>query len=49
MIQVSNALLTKEDFTKRTDLPKWLLNEYQTFHEVVTDKTFPYYFGMGGH
>ncbi|QMT16066.1 YqcI/YcgG family protein [Planococcus maritimus] len=42
------ALLTKEDFTNRTDLPDWLLREYKTFHETVTDKTFPCYFGRSG-
>ncbi len=48
MIQIANVLLTKEDFVKRTDLPDWLLKDYQTFHKTVTDKTFPCYFGMGG-
>ncbi|WP_342513545.1 YqcI/YcgG family protein [Sporosarcina sp. FSL K6-1522] len=48
MIQVTETLLTKEDFTWRTDLPNWLLNEYQTFHQTVTDRTFPCYFGMNG-
>lgn len=47
MILTNKALLTKEDFAKRTDLPDWLLKEYQTFHKTVTDKTFPCYFGMG--
>ena len=42
------ALLTKEDFKTRTDLPDWLLKEYDTFHNTVTDKTFPCYFGMAG-
>jgi len=48
MILKDKALLTKEDFAERTDLPDWLLKEYRTFHETVTDKTFPCYFGMGG-
>ncbi|PID02033.1 YqcI/YcgG family protein [Sporosarcina sp. P2] len=48
LIQTSNALLTKEDFTERNDLPEWLRREYQTFHDIVTDKTFPCYFGMAG-
>ncbi|MET3576324.1 YqcI/YcgG family protein [Bhargavaea ullalensis] len=39
-------MLTKEDFAVRDDLPDWLLREYQTFHDTVTDKTFPCYFGM---
>ncbi len=42
------ALLTKEDFESRKDLPEWLLKEYKTFHNTVTDKTFPCYFGMSG-
>lgn len=48
MIMDNKALLTKEDFKTRDDLPAWLLTEYQTFHNTVTDKTFPCYFGMGG-
>lgn len=48
MIQAGNALLTKEDFAQRDDLPDWLLNEYRTFNKTVTDQTFPCYFGMGG-
>lgn len=48
MPKTANALLTKEDFAKRTDLPDWLLKEYRTFHKTVTDKTFPCYFGMNG-
>lgn len=48
LIQTPDALLTKEDFAKRKDLPEWLLNEYQTFHNTVTDQTFPCYFGMAG-
>ena len=48
MIRVDDALLTKDDFVKRTDLPDWLINEYRTFHKTVTDKTFPCYFGMAG-
>ncbi|WP_422122584.1 YqcI/YcgG family protein [Planococcus sp. X10-3] len=48
MATTYKALLTKEDFTTRTDLPEWLLKEYETFHNTVTDKTFPCYFGMSG-
>ena len=29
MIQTAKALLTKEDFAERTDLPDWLLKEYR--------------------
>lgn len=46
MIAKKQALLTKEDFKTRTDLPSWLLQEYETFHHTVTDKTFPCFFGM---
>ena len=48
MLTMVKELLGKEDFATRTDLPTWLLNEYETFHNSVTDKTFPCYFGMGG-
>src|SRR5690606_8986373 len=48
MIQTEDALLTKDDFAKRNDLPVWLLKEYRTFHKTVTVKTFPCYFGMNG-
>lgn len=48
MIYVDKALLVKEDFIEGNDLPDWLMKEYKTFHETVTDKTFPCYFGMGG-
>ena len=48
MIKPNEALLTKDDFKTRDDLPEWLLKEYETFHNTVTDKTFPCYFGMAG-
>lgn len=48
LIQTSHALLTKKDFIERNDLPEWLLREYRTFHNIVTDKSFPCYFGMSG-
>ncbi|TAA69142.1 YqcI/YcgG family protein [Planococcus salinarum] len=48
MVTAYKALLTKEDFATRQDLPEWLLKEYETFHNTVTDKTFPCYFGMSG-
>lgn len=44
----NKALLQKADFTESNYLPNWLKREYATFHNVVTDKTFPCYFGMGG-
>ena len=48
MVTAYKALLTKEDFEIRGDLPEWLLKEYATFHNTITDKTFPCYFGMSG-
>ena len=48
MITKGHTLLTKEDFQTRTDLPNWLYKEYETFHNTVTDKTFPCFFGMSG-
>lgn len=45
MITKGQALLTKEDFHNRTDLPSWLYSEYETFHNTVTDKTFPCFLG----
>ena len=48
MGKTTETLLVKEDFKKRTDLPRLVVDmEYQTFHHTVTDKTFPCYFGMG--
>ncbi|MBF0707587.1 YqcI/YcgG family protein [Alkalihalobacillus hwajinpoensis] len=41
----SRFLLTKEDIENRKDLPEWLLTEYKTFSELVTDPTFPCFFG----
>jgi uncharacterized protein len=41
-------LFTKEDMTNPDIVPQWVIEEYQHFHEVVTDKTFPCYFGMTG-
>lgn len=40
------TLLTKQDMEDGKDLPKWLLQEYRTFHDTVTDASFPCYFGM---
>ncbi|MDL4840559.1 YqcI/YcgG family protein [Aquibacillus rhizosphaerae] len=40
-------LLTKEDMVNPDIVPDWVIREYNTFHNVVTDKTFPCYFGMG--
>ncbi|MFB5660203.1 YqcI/YcgG family protein [Alteribacillus sp. HJP-4] len=41
-----SRLLTKEDMTKAEMLPEWAAREYINFHEVVTNDTFPCYFGM---
>lgn len=48
MIHTKSPLLTKEDLETRKDLPEWLLREYETFKNTVTDKTFPCYFGING-
>ncbi len=40
------SLLVKEDMTNPAIVPEWVLHEYQTFHDTVTDSTFPCYFGM---
>lgn len=45
MTTKEKVLLTKEDFYNRTDLPSWLHQEYVTFHNTVTDKTFPCFLG----
>jgi uncharacterized protein len=39
-------LFTKEDMRNPDLVPEWVLKEYERFHEVVTDRTFPCYFGM---
>ncbi|SHN31828.1 YqcI/YcgG family protein [Gracilibacillus kekensis] len=41
-------LLTKELLENTTHLPAWLYNEYQTFEKIVTNPTFPCFFGMTG-
>ncbi|PPA68921.1 YqcI/YcgG family protein [Jeotgalibacillus proteolyticus] len=48
MIATSSTLLTKEDMEQKDNLPSWLIEEYKTFEETVTDATFPCYFGMKG-
>lgn len=50
MEKTASHLLTKEDMVNRQDtLPDWFVEEYKTFESIVTDKTFPCYFGMSGH
>ncbi|CAM3616771.1 YqcI/YcgG family protein [Cytobacillus oceanisediminis] len=46
MKTASKFLLTKEDMTNPDIVPEWVIKEYLTFHDTVTDKTFPCYFGM---
>ncbi|MGJ9459434.1 YqcI/YcgG family protein [Oceanobacillus sp. CF4.6] len=49
MDKTATYLLTKDDMESNTDnLPDWLKEEYKTFESIVTDKTFPCYFGMSG-
>lgn len=43
---MNQSLLTKDDMTDSTKVPSWLTEEYTTFNEIVTSKTFPCYFGM---
>ncbi|SEA85078.1 hypothetical protein SAMN05421743_109101 [Thalassobacillus cyri] len=40
-------LLEKQDMKDRSIVPDWLPEEYETFHNIVTEPTFPCYFGMG--
>jgi len=46
MLTMKNTLLLKEDMTNPDIVPEWVIKEYETFHQTVTDKTFPCYFGM---
>lgn len=46
MLTANSCLLTKEDMKNPDRVPRWLIKEYQTFHNTVMDKTFPCYFGM---
>lgn len=46
IVKTTKTLLVKEDFKTRDDLPDWLHTAYENFHHIVTDKTFPCYFGM---
>lgn len=47
MQETSQYLLEKKDMTNPGLVPEWLVKEYKTFHNLVTDRTFPCYFGMG--
>ncbi|MFD1020871.1 YqcI/YcgG family protein [Thalassobacillus hwangdonensis] len=44
----SRHLLTKSRMEQQEDIPQWLADEYKTFSEIVTDKTFPCFFGRTG-
>ncbi|GGD09226.1 YqcI/YcgG family protein [Pontibacillus salipaludis] len=47
MLQTGSPyLLHKEDFETSNHLPSWLKEEYKTFSEIVTEPTFPCFFGM---
>lgn len=46
MRTTSHKLLEKHEMIDPDKIPKWLIKEYQQFHQTVTDKTFPCYFGM---
>lgn len=44
----SDLLFTKEDMVNLEKVPNWVKEEYETFRDIVTDQTFPCYFGMSG-
>lgn len=46
MKTANRYLLEQEDMTNPEIVPKWVIEEYKNFHQTVTDKTFPCYFGM---
>ena len=46
MNSTTSYLLEKEDMVKPSIVPNWVMNEYNTFQQTVTDKSFPCYFGM---
>lgn len=43
-----SQLLTKNSMENTSHLPSWLYQEYKTFEEIVTNPTFPCFFGMTG-
>ncbi|WP_240376873.1 YqcI/YcgG family protein [Bacillus piscicola] len=43
---VKSNLLKKEDMRDPRVVPDWVVKEYSTFHDVVTNETFPCFFGM---
>ncbi|MBM7553891.1 YqcI/YcgG family protein [Thalassobacillus pellis] len=50
LIKDSPYLLTKEAMEKENSdyIPDWLAKEYETFQSIVTDPTFPCFFGRTG-
>lgn len=46
MNTTTSYLLEKEDMDNPSIVPNWVMNEYKTFQQTVTEKTFPCYFGM---
>src|SRR5690625_1451368 len=46
MAEKEAILLTKQSFADPESLPDWLLEEYAVFADIVTDQTFPCYFGV---
>lgn len=44
--QMKFGLLEKEDMENTKQVPAWVTEEYSTFKSIVTDPTFPCYFGM---
>lgn len=44
--KTASKLLTKEMLEAGTDLPDWLLKEYETFSGIVAQKDFPCTFGL---
>lgn len=46
MSEKEAILLTKQSFADPESLPDWLLEEYAVFADIVTDQSFPCYFGV---
>ncbi|MFK2824765.1 YqcI/YcgG family protein [Bacillus sp. B190/17] len=46
MTVTNSYLFTKEEMTNPDLVPRWVIEEYQNFHNVVTNRTFPCTFGM---
>ncbi|UOY94452.1 YqcI/YcgG family protein [Ectobacillus sp. JY-23] len=47
-MQPTSYLLDNNSIMKGQNLPSWLSDEFMTFVNVVSDPTFPCYFGMTG-